>query len=299
MSICYWNLSDITTWRLGDAGFLQSCLQCCGQLSPLSWHCLVSPKIKTENSSLPSWHAECKTEESQVCTHCIHYSLLSLSPSSLLMFPACQQLDLLSVHKSAGKAPKIHEICQQQVVTWSFFNSTNFIRWPARFIYNPKSDLVCFFILLAPWCFCVSSQTTFQWILQEAGYILSDPTRLKLSDCDYVGTIKNILSLFNPLTWKRDNYVCKFRFHKSLSSKTLILDLKWIAFTCILAALTSSSWWQSARHWRETGNSSCGWKPSRCWALQCRRPAHRASSATSMMTPEETAARSQELSVQG
>lgn len=57
--------------------------------------------------------------------------------------------------------------------------------------------------------------------------------------------------------------------------------------------LTFSSWWWSEHHWRETGSSSCGWKPSRCWALRWRLPARRASSATGMMRPEGMAAETQ------
>lgn len=77
----------------------------------------------------------------------------------------------------------------------------------------------------------------------------------------------------------------------------IALDFKWAAFTRVFVPLTSSSWWRSVRHWKETGSSSCGWKPSRCWALQCRWPARHASSATAMTTPEETAAGTQSIQV--
>lgn len=75
---------------------------------------------------------------------------------------------------------------------------------------------------------------------------------------------------------------------------TLIMHWGWsIARPGDSVVLTFSSWWWSERHWRERGSSSCGWKPSRCWAPRGRLPARRASSATVMTRPEEMAAETQ------
>lgn len=96
------------------------------------------------------------------------------------------------------------------------------------------------------------------------------------------------------------SYIRQSKICKNLFPQNIILDSMWIIVitNCILVLLTSSSWWRSVHHWRETGSSSCCWKPSRCSALQCRKLAHHASSATATTTPEEMAVRTQELSVQ-
>ena len=95
--------------------------------SSLLWAHIVwfLPNSKQNASSLSSWHAEYKIEESQVCTHHIHTTLLSLSPVSPVFFSLSHVLCLPAAgstqcpQESPGKSTKFMKSLKNWLCFWS------------------------------------------------------------------------------------------------------------------------------------------------------------------------------------